>query len=223
MQPCTHLWHWQGWHLHPCPTNGHHSCPDLSAQWALEGQGRTGGRKCSHPPLLVLYGGPGGTGTVVSPAQQVLTFIGSDMNVQNCQGASTQLLSGVVPANTPPSPWPHRHPVRLSVRLPALLPLHTCAYIHMHAHHTLTQIKIFFSTVGQKDWVWFLSEFCPKPHMIQYDVKHTMMPSLTHKMSFQVFLHSSHVPAHRCWLHPPWNKEHTVCVACDEEFHCLLQ
>ncbi len=150
MQPCSHLWHWQGWHLHPCPTSGHHSCPDLSAQWALEGQGRTGGRKCSHPPLLVLYGGPGGTGTVVSAAQQVLTFIGSDMNVQNCQGASTQLLSGVVPANTPPSPWPHRHPVRLSVRLPALLPLHTCAYIHMHAHHTLTQIKVFFPQWARK-------------------------------------------------------------------------
>lgn len=62
------------------------------------------GRKCSHPPLLVLYGGPHGTGTVVSPPQQVLTFIGTDVNVQNCQGTSTQLLSGVVPANTPPSP-----------------------------------------------------------------------------------------------------------------------
>lgn len=91
----------------------------------------------------VLYGGPGGTGTVVSPAQQVLTVISSDMNVQNCQGASTQLLSGVVPANTPPSPWPHRHPVCLSVRLPVLLPLHTCAYIHMHAHHTPALIKVF--------------------------------------------------------------------------------
>lgn len=225
MQLCPHLWHWQGCHLPPCPTNGHHSCPELSAQWAWEGQGRTGGRKCSHLPLLVLYGGPGGTGTVVFPAQQVLTFISSDMNVQNCQGASTQLLSGVVPANTPPSPWPHRHPVCLSVPLPALLPLHTCAYIHMHAHHTLTQIKVFSHSWPKDGDCGFscTSESCWVLPNATYDVNYTMTPSVTHMMSVQVFLHPSYVPAHRCWQHPRWNKELTVCEACDEEFHCLLQ
>lgn len=174
----------------PCPTNGHHSCPELSAQWAWEGQGRTGGRKCSHLPLLVLYGGLGGTGTVVFPAQQVLTFISSDMNVQNCQGASTQLLSGVVPANTPPSPWPHRHPVCLSVPLPALLPLHTCAYIHMHAHRTLTQIKVFSHSRPKDGDCGFscTSESCGVLPKATYDVNYAMTPSVTRMMSVQVFL-----------------------------------
>lgn len=46
-------------------------------------------RKCSYLPHSVLYGEPSGTGTEVSPAPQVVTFINSDTNVQNCQAQST--------------------------------------------------------------------------------------------------------------------------------------
>lgn len=52
----------------------------------------------------------GRSGAAVFPAQQVRTLIGSDTDVQNCQGTSASPLSGVVPANTPPSPLTSQAP-----------------------------------------------------------------------------------------------------------------
>lgn len=64
----------------------------------------------------------GRSGAAVFPAQQVRTLIGSDTDVQNCQGTSASPLSGVVPANTPPSP--------LTSQAPSVPVCST----HMHAH-----------------------------------------------------------------------------------------
>ena len=133
-RPC----HWRAWHHGPGPTNGRHGCPQMSAQWAWEGRGWTGGRKRSHLPALVLRGGPGRSGAAVFPAQQVRTLIGSDTDVQNCQGASASLLSGVVPANAPPSPLTSQAPGVPVCFLPCTI---SCSHLRAHMH-THTQIVI---------------------------------------------------------------------------------
>lgn len=74
-----------------------------------------------------MRGGPGRSGAAVFPAQQVRTLIGSDTDVQNCQGASASPLSGVVPVNTPRSPLTSQAPGVLVCSLPHFLctPKHT--------------------------------------------------------------------------------------------------
>lgn len=62
----------------------------------------------------------------------------------------------------------------------------------MHAHHTQTQIKVFSHSRPKRLSMWlmyllYVARFCPKPQMIEYNVNYTMMSSLTHMMSVQVF------------------------------------
>lgn len=72
------------------PNQGPSQLSQLLCSVSIGGTGKCR-RKQTVPIFLsfVLHGGPSGTGTEVSPAQWVLTFISSDTNVQNCQGKST--------------------------------------------------------------------------------------------------------------------------------------